>query len=450
MRARWLGRSVATAGLLGALVVPAGGPALAETPAPAAFLDTFDGNPATPQPWRPAAWDVAVHSRDHQTWHTLEPMDAHHGSDCAPPMATHSVVGTYEDAVFSCRDHVMTSINAAGYGVIYLTPAALVDFSQEEAVIRFDVSTLRTSGRDWIDLWITPPQDEVHFPLASWLPDLNGAPRNAVHFRMDGDPGASSFRSVVYRDLVEEKLETEWWKHYEDVLVPSSVRRDTFELRLSRTHVKFGMPQYGLWWVDKEIAPLNWTQGVIQLGHHSYTPEKCISCAPGSWKANTWHWDNVSIHPAVPFRTIHAEQRFVDRTTDPVMVFADAAPEGSVLRFAAAGNAIEVSLDGGQTWQAVSPRSQQKQERVTFSTYALPLPAGTARVHFRGLGGWWGDRWQVKNASVWAKGSAPLASPGLPLLPVHPKHPIHPEHPEVVMGALRPTHEPDAEDSAPH
>ncbi len=419
MRVRWLGATTA-AGLLGALLVTSGGFAIAETPAetPAPvesvetveFVETFDGAPAAPKRWSAGRWDVVVHSRDRETWHTLEPMDAHHGADCAPPMATHRLEGAYEDAVYSCRDHVMTAINAGGYGVIYMTPAALVDFSQEEAVIRFDVSTLRTSGRDWIDLWISPPDDAVVLPLQNWLPDLNGGPRNALHFWMDGTPGASSFRSANYRNFVQEGIDSEWWRHYQDVFEPSSTRRDTFELRLSRTHVKFGMPQYDLWWVDKEIAPLDWTRGVVQLGHHSYTPEKCDECAPGPWKANTWHWDNVSINPAVPFTMIRAEQRFVDQTTAPHMVFPVPSPAGGVLRFAAAGNEIAVSLDEGQTWQTLAPRPQEKQERVTFSTYTLPLPAGTTRVHFRGQGGWWGDRWQVKNASVWAMDTGVAAS----------------------------------------
>ena len=40
-------------------------------------------------------------------------------------------------AVFQCRNHVMTAINASGYGVIYLTPNHLVDLSLERSVISF-------------------------------------------------------------------------------------------------------------------------------------------------------------------------------------------------------------------------------------------------------------------------------------------------------------------------
>jgi hypothetical protein len=121
------------------------------------FLWTFDGQPTTPIPWNPAAWDVQVHTRQPDRWKTLDQMDAQHGADCGAPPAVHRIM-SYEDAVFICRDHMMTAINSVGvgYGAIYLTPNQIVDFTNGEAVVRFDVSTLRTSTRDWIDLWITP------------------------------------------------------------------------------------------------------------------------------------------------------------------------------------------------------------------------------------------------------------------------------------------------------
>jgi hypothetical protein len=74
------------------------------------FLETFDGNPAGLQAWRPANWDVAIHSRSAATWAALEPMHALHGSDCGAPPAVHDI-SAYEGAVFQCRDHLMTAIN---------------------------------------------------------------------------------------------------------------------------------------------------------------------------------------------------------------------------------------------------------------------------------------------------------------------------------------------------
>src|SRR5262249_30692686 len=225
-------------------------------------LDDF---PANPQPWQPADWDVTRHSRDPSTWHALEPMPAMHGHNCAPPPATHAVA-SYADAVFVCNGHLMTALHGSGYGVISLTPSHLVDFSAGEARIRFDLSTLRTSPRDWIDLWVSPYAEHLQLPLEAWLPDLNGPPAHAVHVKIESLNGTTPFKAFVYRDFFEQDLGGDAATGYESVLVPSATRRDTFELRISRTHVQFGMPAYDLWWVDSEIADLGWDQGVVQRG----------------------------------------------------------------------------------------------------------------------------------------------------------------------------------------
>src|SRR5712692_1146936 len=299
------------------------------------FLRTFKEFPATPQPWRPLDWDVTIHSRDPSTWHALEPMPAMHGHDCAPPPATHAVA-IYAEAVFLCNGHLMTALNANGYGVIYLTPGHLVDFSAGEASIRFDLSTQRTSPRDWIDLWVSPYAEHLQLPLEAWLPDLSGPPAHAVHVKMESLHGTTPFKGFVYRDFVEQDLGGDAATGYESVLVPSATRRDTFELRLSRTHVQFGMPAYDLWWVDAEIADLGWEQGVVQLGHHSYQPTRnCADCGP-----NTWHWDNVAISSAVPFTMLRADRRYVDSATEPALRFPAPAPEDARLRFAAVGRDI--------------------------------------------------------------------------------------------------------------
>jgi hypothetical protein len=96
--------------------------------APGTFVETFDGNPTIPQPWRQAGWSprwaVGVTSRDRPTFDRLDGMNAEHGADCAGPPATHPT-SAYEDAVFQCKDHVMTAISAGGYGMISLTPNAM-------------------------------------------------------------------------------------------------------------------------------------------------------------------------------------------------------------------------------------------------------------------------------------------------------------------------------------
>jgi hypothetical protein len=391
-----------------------------EIPAPTAtqaftgFLEAFDGNPAHPQPWKPDNWDVTVHSRDLETWKMLEPMEAMHGSDCAAPPASHTI-SAYEDAVFLCRDHLMTSLLAEGYGAIYLTPDQLVDFSNDEAVISWDMSTARSSGRDWVDLWITPYQDNLQLPLEDWLPDLDGEPRNAIHVRMDLTNGDTMFQTSIIRNF--ETLEIPGQNllvGYEVFLTPDAKRRDKFELRISRNHIRFGMPAYNFYWIDSAISELDWGKGIVQFGHHSYNPAKdagCslnqnakIGCAP-----TTWHWDNINISPAVPFTILRADQRAVDAEAAQIQ-FPIPAPANAHLRFAGIGMQIEVSFDKGKTWQPALQQTQEKSVEEHFSSYWTPIPAGTQSIQFRG-DDWWGGPWVGRDISIWALDPAIAASP---------------------------------------
>jgi hypothetical protein len=292
----------------------------------------------------------------------------------------------------------MTAMKATGYGVIYLTPNQLVDFSTGEAVIRWDLSTLRTSYRDWVDLWITPYDQNLQLPLEDWLPDLNGPPQNAIHIRIGFNDNA--FSADVYRNFqVATHLDANSWIGYDQFLTPDAARRDTFEVRLSRTHLKVGMPQYNFAWLDTPIDDLGWDQGVVQFGHHSYNPTKdCTGpCSP-----NTWHWDNVTLAPARPFTIIRAAQRTATRAA-PTVTLAQPAPANAHLRFTGIGSSLQVSFDGGTSWQ---PAQVQLQNSALFNdghflSYWTPIPPGTTQVQFRGQP-WWGADWHVRSISVWA------------------------------------------------
>lgn len=376
--------------------LPTATPTATATPT-SGFRETFDGQPATPQPWRPdSGWDVTVHSRDRETWVLMDSVAAQHGTECQPPPEAH-IVNTYEEAVFRCRDHIMTSINARGYGVIYLTPAQLVDFSDGEAVIRFDVSTLRTSNRDWIDLWITPYDDNLQTPLEDWLPDLNGEPRRAIHVRMKF--GQSGNLSVVFQGFVVNgfdslQLSQARTTSYEP---QSALSRQMFELRISQNRLRFGMPAHNLWWLDAPLA-LDWDRGVVQFGHHSYNPLKdCpLSCSPG-----TWHWDNVSIEPAIPFTILRADRRFVDPTSPGPLSFPAPAPSNAHLRFSGIGNGFRISTDGGATWVPAQLQAQEEYHSDHFRSYWTPIPAGTTTVHVD-CQNWWGGRCHARDISIWS------------------------------------------------
>lgn len=378
-----------------------------DPPALDGFVETFDGDPTIPESWQPANWDVTVHSRDRDYWYNLEPMQALHGDHCDAPPASH-MMDSYQEAVFRCRNHLMTALRASGYGVIYLTPNQLVDFSGQEAVIRFDVSTLRTSKRDWIDLWITPYEDNLQLPLEDWLPDLSGEPRRAIHIRMDfgdGLPPGGSFEGAVINNFEATDLPQNSSAGYETVLTPSATQRQTYELRISSTHVKFGLPAYNLWWIDTSIANLGWNQGVVQFGHHSYNPMKnCTVCSP-----NTWHWDNINIAPAVPFTIIRANHRYANED-QPTVSFSQPAPAGSRLRFAGIGDDLEVSFNGGTTWQAAQLQAHEEYKDESFHSFWTPIPAGTTSVRFRGQE-WWGGDWHARDISIWSLQQPPNGIP---------------------------------------
>ncbi|MEO7912521.1 MAG: hypothetical protein ABIV47_22970 [Roseiflexaceae bacterium] len=386
--------------------MPAPTVAPTEVPTPATsgtgktFVETFDGSPAGPQAWRPTNWDVAIHSRSTAALAALEPMHAMHGSDCGAPPATHDI-SAYEDAVFQCRDHLMTAINATDYGVIYLTPNQQVDFSTGEAVISWDMSTLRTSGRDWVDLWITPFADNLELPLQDWLPDLSGPPRNAIHLFMSVQGDDTVWKAETIKDFVATEVANgNWWTGWRTFLTESASRRDKFELRISRDHLKFGMPGYNFYWLDAPIPQQSWGQGVVQLGHHSYNPTKSDGCG-SVCQPNTWHWDNFSISPAIPFTLLRADRRAADATNAQVG-FPAPAPAKAYLRFAGIGSNLSVSFDAGKTWQPATQQMQMKSVGDHFNSYWMPIPAGATSAMFRGVD-WWGGRWLVRDISVWAQ-----------------------------------------------
>lgn len=386
--------------------LPTATPAPTATPNPA-FLATFDGDPLGPTAFTPAGWDVAIHKRDAALTQAMPTMIAGHGLDCAAPPESHTMGPVYADHVFQCRNHLMTALNAPDYGVIYLVPPAMADWSQGEAVIRWDMSTERTSSRDWIDLWVSPYDDALQLPLESWLPDLQGYPRNTVKVKMDGD----RFTSLAIRNGAGSTISSSCCLTITQALAtagltPSASRRDTFELRISRTTVKFGMPAYNRWWVNTTIADLGFDQGVVQLGHHSYTPAKDCGTAnqpgpDGTCRANTWHWDNVDINPSIPFTILRMSPAWAPH--DTVLQLPEPALEGDRLRFSAVG-ITSLSFDGGATFTVAAKQPSSTPHLEHFSNYFVPIPVGATTVQVRyAVDGWYAGARGGKDFAVWRR-----------------------------------------------
>ncbi len=359
---------------------------------------TFDGAPATPQSFAAPDLDIQIHSREPGTWPNasgLQPMTADHGTDCAAPPATHPLDGDYGSHVFQCGNHVMTSMNADGYGEIVLTPAELLDFSQG-GTVSFDLSTLRESMRDWVDLWITPWSQNLTLPFDEGDVDLQGAPQSGVHIRMDQFNGQTVFRGYVNGT----ELADCWWCTIDQYLPngESAAQRQTFRLTLSQTHVRFEMlasgTATGVVWVDADTAPLGFTQGVVQLAHHDYNPTKDGAGIPA-----TWHWDNLSVSPAVPFAMDHAVGRDADPGS-PMVTFDSPAPANAWLRFTAIGT---VTVDGVPITRQVSSGHPEH-----MSSYFIPIAQGTQSVTLGfAADSWYAGPFIAQDFSIWAQqGSA--------------------------------------------
>jgi hypothetical protein len=240
-------------------------------------------------------------------------------------------------------------------------------------------------------------------------PDLTGPPRRAIQIDMRSTDGGTFFAASVYNNFKQFELPTVTKAGYETFLTPSAVRRDTFELHISRTSIKFGMPDYNVWWVDQTLNDIGWDKAVLQLSHHSYNPTKLCPdgqvCAP-----DTWHWDNVSISSPLPFTMLKADQPYVDKTSRPYVTFASGAPAGTYLRFAGIGDEIDVSFDGGHTFYKANNQAASDLRQDHFRGYWTPVPEGVTRVDIKGTG-WYGGDWIARGIALWSLAPVSAAPP---------------------------------------
>jgi hypothetical protein len=354
------------------------------------------GDPATPIPFAETGWDVQVYSRDRQTWYAPEPMDANHGMDCSGAPSAHRIT-TYEQTVFRCRNHVMTALSAEGYGMIALTPNRLLDLSQGTAVIRFDLSTLKSSSRDWIYIWLSDYDGHVSTPAPDWAPGLNGPPRNGMFIEQTAN---GNFCPRMVQNYVEVKLACDDWVNLSERLVVSATRRDQLEIRLTPGRVRVSLPNNNIVFSDVAMPSLPFSRAVVQFTHYSYNPRK-----DGAGSPNTWHWDEVRMAPTVPFTIIRADRRYVDGTGGTVN-FASPAPANAKLRFSASGMAPDVSFDGGATWSVPTLAAYHKTSEPD-AQFFTNIPAGATRVTLRPARpiGWWTERnsWIARDFSVVAQ-----------------------------------------------
>lgn len=416
-------------GAIALIVVSIDGPfSVGAVAAPYQFMVGM-GQPSAPQPWdnvHQGGWDLIVHNREQGPDQNTQPMIAEHGANCAAPPATHPI-STVPDSVFICKDHLMTAIADDGFGSIMMTPPQLVDFTAGAATIDFNVSTLQMSQGTWIEAWITPFNENLVLPADDIPPDLNGPPKDAIHFAINEPKSAGVYQ---FTNFSSTQVTPTAWQEYSDIITPaiqSAVSRTHFQISLSQTHVRYGVVNYdgkgtNFNWTDASLpSSLPWTQGVIQLEMGSYNPTKAGDCESAYDRAfnvpctpDTYHWSNFAISSAVPFTIDHGSPAFAGGGNGNQVNFEAPTPTGGFLRFAAKG-VTQVSFDGGSTWQA----AQRAAESVAyndcqFENYWMPVPASLTKVLFRGQQDCFAGPWSARDITVWSQSltSGPPPSPG--------------------------------------
>jgi hypothetical protein len=407
------------------------------------FLETFDGAPTAPLTYQnPHSWDIFSSG-----FNTLENgaavQVAQHGPACDRPgfpyttSNTHPITST-ADQVFICNNHLMTANGLTGYGAIYMVPPALADFSAGTAVLRWDMSTLRTAARDWVYFTLMPFDGHNKFSYNN--NDQAVAPDN-IDIKLAGPNVFQATQRVGGGgDIAIGGDGFTTWDMVQAAngLTEDAARRDTFEIDLSSTHLRVCITgnntgqsytyqgRSGFCWVDSDLpTPLNaavWHgQAVFLMTHVTYNAEKSCSAAEDQFfivhnpvgdaqcPPDTWHWDNVSINPAVAFTILNPQQRFAE-FSDPgganTVTFAQPAPAGAHLSFVAAGdcNGQRFSVDGGATWIAALPQpaTTQCQHPENGGEYWTPIPQGATSVKFTGQRGF--GVWDVGGIAIWVGG----------------------------------------------
>jgi hypothetical protein len=400
----------------------------------AGFIETFDSAPATPADYtNPHNWDFMVFGVNER-----QPNLAQHGPNCEAPGFPYTSTNSHRvanagNAVFICNNHLMTSPGITGYGAVYMTPPAVADFSAGPATISWDQSTLRTSSRDWVYITLTPFMEHHEMP---YLNVDQHIPAHNIRILLGGANTFILSEQVNGQDVrIPQQDDYHTWQDVFHAQTPpleeSPTRRDTFQVTLDQNRISFCMPHYQgfngdptFCWarnvqLPQALSPSVWSnQASVQITHVVYNAEK--ACEDGALAngfdnntvldqfsivhnaygdancpPNTWHWDNVSINPAVGYSVIQSSpQDFHTNTGSPTTVqFAQPAPAGAYLSFVSWGDTpqLAVSFNNGANWNA--PRFQASTSLAhpeVGENVFMPIPAGQRSIVVRGANGYWG------------------------------------------------------------
>lgn len=415
--------------LIGAAVFPSIPQARAASGAPYLGL-TAMGMPASPQPFYPSTgYAVSMYEQapmqinTSATGQLLTPNTlADHTATCGAPTPDNQVATagtshtttTFDNSLYVCHDHVMTSLNGAGYDTATIMPDAVADWSGgATTVIQWRVSTFTASDRDWWNVYLTPILGQLSLPASSQGEQINGQPKTAVHLQLCslGERGLIGQHGVCAEVINNGKVISLPLpsKSEESVLTPSRATRTLYELDISAGHIRVWLPESGLVFVDSNVS-VPFTQGVMELSHESYDPAKGDACGPpatekalgGPCQPVTWHWSDISISNAIHFDISHPSARFLSAghasTQFPAPVVA-----GSYLRFeAVAALGLSVSFDGGATYTkaTATPSELDNGGGCSLAQYLMPIPAGATSMMVKAANNCFGDAWVARDMVV--------------------------------------------------
>ena len=363
------------------------------------YTYTFDGDPGSPvSMYGMSDFDVQVHSRDAQNHpNTMTAVQGAHTDSCGAPGEQNQnghTVTTPEGSVYQCKNHLMTTIRDDGYGLIELTPNRLLDWSDGEATLSIDVSTFRSSNRDWWDMYLTAWDAQLALPFSTGEVDLQGNPKGD-YLHIDSQLAEKTF--TWEGDNVSGPP---GWAQPQ-IQMDSAMTRSTYVLTIRKNGTfDFCKPDENICFAKNAQSGLNITQAVVQFGHHSYNPRKDPQFCSCEQIENTWHWDNLYMSDSVPFTIIRANERY--QLNAGTLTFSSPAPANSYLRFSAIGG---VKING----QSVSPQTFLGHEEH-FSSYLVPIPKGATSVQYQGTSGWFGPA-MIKDASVFSQSGGGGAAP---------------------------------------
>lgn len=368
------------------------------------------GSPSAPQPLSQnpeyAHYDVQTHNRDTMNGSWDAPVAAEHGANCSGPPATHTV-STFLDSVFVCNDHVMTTLNAPGYGMIALTPSQTVNCSTG-CTVQWEMSTEKLSNRDWIDVWLTPWRDNLTLPIDAGHAgvDLQGPPRSGLHVMLNDANNWNAYSVVNY---TENDLGACWWCDPIGFGIAAGTNqaavRQTFKLTVTPGHIRLerlaSATATGYVWLDGACSCLLSPDYVVTFGHHSYNPTK------DGGQPGTWHWSNFTFSNAAPFTLIHSPVALAN-AANPVVNFASPAPANAYLRFS---GMCQVKVDG----VVAQKQAFAGLHYDTAASYFMPIAQGKQSVTISfGQDNWIGPsnfNCYARDFAVWSKTGGTLSTP---------------------------------------